>query len=102
MNSYKRKSFGPYTIEIVTDGSNKIQIIAHPTQLAKGNGGYDYNTNLFNELTPEFIARCSDRNLEVTTKYIRLSECRSVESKYLDLAEDAFKRRLPETIEFIK
>ena len=102
MSNYKRRAFGPYTIETVTDETNKVQLIAHPIQLAKGNGGYDYDTNLFEELTPEFIGRCSEHNLEVTRKYIRLAEGRSVKAKYIELAIDALKRRLPETIGFVK
>jgi len=102
MSNYKRKAFGPYTIETVSDETNKVQIIAHPAKLAKSNGGYDYDVNLFEELTPEFIGRCSEYGLEVTRKYIRLSEGRSVKDKYVDLAVDALKRRLPETIDFVK
>jgi hypothetical protein len=102
MSNYKRKAFGPYTIETVTDETNRVQIIAHPSKLAKGNGGYDYDINLFEELTPEFIGRCAEHELEVTRKYIRLSEGKSVKAKYEGLAVDALKRRLPETIEFVK
>jgi len=102
MNNYNRTAFGPWTIETVSDETNKVQVIAHPAQLAKSNGGYDYDTNLFEELTADFVGKCTEHGLEVTSKYIRLSEARSFESNYVELAVDALKRRLPETIEFVK
>ena len=102
MSNYKRKAFGPYIIETVEDETNKVQVIAHPAQLAKNNGGYDYDTNLFDELTADFVGKCTEYGLEVTSKYIRLTEARSFESNYVELAIDALKRRLPETIDFVK
>ncbi len=97
MNTYERKTYGPYTIEVVTYPNGMKQLIAHPKELSKSNGGYDYYTDLTTELTKSFIKECNKLGLIVRKKYIRLKESGSFDSNMIDIAIDAMKNRLPIT-----
>jgi hypothetical protein len=102
MNKYKRIEFGVYTLEVepIRTGSSKQRVIAHPTKLAKSNGGYAYETNLYELLDKRTIKECNRNGIKVNKTHFVLNEASSVEPELVSVVMDAFKRRLPETIQW--